>query len=88
LDHAERKDLILHPDTVVRKGSLLGYGDMLPGNQEHAVIEVDALDIAQDLQFCAVQILELCSRYFRTSRRNRGTTHGRDSTHSERSRHP
>ena len=80
--------LVLHRNTVVGKGSLLGYGDMLSGNQEHAVSEVDTLDTAQDLQFCTVQILELCSRDFRTGWCNRCATHRRDRTHGDRSRYP
>ncbi len=81
-------DLVLHRNTVVRKGSLLGYGDMLSGNQEHAVIDVDALNVAQDLQFCTVHILELCGRYFRTGGCNRRATHRCECTNSDGTRHP
>ena len=42
-------NLAFHRNTVVRKGSLLSYGDMLSSNYEHAVIEVDALNLAQNL---------------------------------------
>jgi len=52
------------------------------------VSEVDALDIAEDLQFRAVQIFELCGRDFRTGRCNRCAAHGRDRTRGDRSRHP
>ncbi len=81
-------NLVFNRNTVVRKGSLFGYGDVLSGNHEHAVIEVDALNLAQDLQFCTVRILELCGRYFRAGRCNRCATHRRDRTNSDRSRHP
>jgi hypothetical protein len=81
-------NLVLNRNTVVRKGSLLGYGDVLSGNHEHAVIEVDALNLAQDLQFCTVRILELRGRYFRTGRCNRCATHRRDRTSSDCSRYP
>ena len=40
--------LVFHRKTVVRKGGVLSYGDMLSSNQQHAVIEVDALNLTQD----------------------------------------
>jgi hypothetical protein len=47
---------------------------MLTRNHKYAVREIDAFNISQHLQFCAVLILELCAGNFRPGRRSRCAT--------------
>ena len=42
---------------------------MLASNHKYAVCEIDAFNITQHLQFCAVLILELSTSNFRPGRR-------------------
>jgi hypothetical protein len=69
LNHLKRKSLIFHRHAVIRKRRLLRDGNMLTRNHKYAARKIDAFNISQHLQFCAVLILELCAGNFRAGRR-------------------
>jgi hypothetical protein len=68
LNHLKRKSLIFHRQTVIGKRRLLRDGNMLTRNHKYAAREIDAFNVSQHLQFCAVLILELFAGNFRPGR--------------------